>query len=71
MSPIIFIKGYVPILPNVSRYVGGTEFDDVLKASRANIDKRWFNIQEVVIHPLWLFGTIVVNDLRNDRLIVI
>ena len=61
----------VSILPNVSRDVGGTEFEDVLKASRAYIDKRRFNIQEVVIDPLRLFGTIVINNLRNDRLIAI
>jgi hypothetical protein len=61
----------VSILPDVSRDVGGTEFEDVLKASGAYIDKRRLNIQEVVIHPLRLFGTIVVNNLRNDRLIAI
>lgn len=57
------------ILLDVSRNVGETEDDNVLEAFRANIvQKRRLDIQEIVEHPLWLVGLIIVNNLQNDRL---
>jgi hypothetical protein len=38
------------------------------KASRANIAYQGGNFQEVVKHPFWLVWSIVINNLRDDRL---
>ena len=38
------------------------------KASRPNIADQRGNFQEVVKHAFWLVWSIVINNLRDDRL---